>query len=461
MEKSKLLGTQPIGRLLAKYSIPAVIAMLVNAVYNVIDRFFIGKYAGESAFGGLTISFPMMMLVVSIASLIAAGGSALMSISLGKQDKKDASKVFGNSITLSLIATAFMLVIFLPFMNSILTALGATNTLLPYASAYMKIIMIGVLFQIVSMILSSTVRLEGYPMLSMMALLIPAGINIVLDYVFIGIFRMGVQGAAAATVIGQVVGFIILLSFYLKGKNTFQPTLKDLKLNLKTVRSIIAIGATSFFASIGTCISMVFLNRALNQFGGDMAITAMGAISSLGTLFVMPMLGIQQGLQPLVGYNYGAHQTKRVSKTLKLSILSSMIFGAVVFVLLQLFPQKLLQFFIDPGSETMPIAIEGLRYYVLILPVLGINFMGSAFFQSIAKGGQAIFLGTMRNILMLIPIVLILPNILGLQGVWVATPIADGITVLTTLGFLFYEIKKMKKKDALNIDFIEEAQQSA
>lgn len=441
MDKTKQLEHESIGKLLAKYSIPAIIAMIVNAIYNIVDRMFIGKFAGESALGGLSVTAPLMMIVIAFASLVGAGSASVMAIKLGKDDKKGASKTFGNSITLGIVISAILLAICYPLLSPLLVMLGSSQSLLPFARDYMNIVLIGFGFQMVSFVLSSTVRIEGYPMLSMIPMLVGAVSNIILDYVFIGILGWGVKGAATATVIGQVLGFIVLIMFYLRGKSNLDINRKIFKPDVKEIKDIISVGLTSFLSTIGGSVAAVFLNRALLNYGGDGAITAMGAIGSLTMLFFMPMIGVQQGMQPIIGYNYGCGQKKRVNKTLRLSVLSSSVFAIIVFILLQLFPTSFMSMFISEDSPTMGLAITGLRHCIFLLPVLSISFMGTAYFQSIAKSRQAVTLGALRQFILLLPAVLILPKIFGLKGVWLATPVADAITVVVTAIFLIKDIK--------------------
>lgn len=447
MDKTRQLGTAPIGKLLTQYSVPAIIAMIVNAVYNIVDRIFIGQFAGESALAGLTVTFPMMMLVLAFAGLIGSGSASLLAIKLGKNDKKGASQTLGNAISLGTIITAFLMIVCYPNLKSILTLLGANSSLLPYAADYMNIVLIGFIFQMLSFILSASVRIEGYPMLSMVSMLVGAVTNILLDYVFIGVFNWGVQGAAIATVTGQITGLLVLMSFYLRKKSILTYTRDNFIPKFKEIKNIVSVGFTSFLSTIGTSVAAVFLNRSLITYGGTSAITAMGAISSLSTLFVMPILGIQQGMQPIIGYNHGSKLKKRVNKTVLLSLLASSVFAILMFVILQLFPESFLSMFLDAESSTMPVAVMGLKYNIIMLPILSIGFIGSAYFQSVAKSKEAIILGSLRQFILLIPLVMILPKLFGLTGVWLSTPVADAIAILATSILLIRDIRRPYKTE--------------
>lgn len=442
MEKTKELGTKPIGALLAQFSIPAVIAMLVNAIYNVVDRIFIGQYAGESALASLTIAFPVMMIIFAFASLIGMGGSSLLAIRFGEKDQEGANHVFGNTISFGLIITIITLTTVFLNLDDLLTLFGASPETLGAASTYMTIILGGFIFQMVSFILNSSVRTEGQPILSMVAMMASAITNILLDYVFIAIFGMGVAGAAYATIAGQFLGLVILLSYYIRKQSSLKLQIKHLIPDLKVVTQIVTIGFATFISTIGTSIAMAFMNRQLGEYGGTSAITSMGAINSLYTFFIMPIMGITQGMQPIIGYNYGAKEQDRVNKTMIYGLAVGVIFSSIVFALLQLFPATFVGMFLEPGSDTIAVAVEGLRIFMLMLPLLSVNLMGIAYYQSTAQGRTSMILGMLRQVVFLIPLVLILPTFIGLMGVWIAVAISDGMAIAITILMLVREYRK-------------------
>lgn len=442
MKKTLELGTKQIGKLLAEYSIPAVIAMLVNAIYNIVDRIFIGKFSGEEALAGLTVSFPLMMIIFAFAGLVGAGGAALLSIRLGKKDYRGASHVFGNAIGLGILITGVTLITLFMNLNYILALFGANDFVVKFAEDYMRIILTGFIFQMISFILNTGVRAEGRPLFSMTAMMLSAITNILLDYVFIVILGWGVKGAALATISGQLAGLTLLLSFYLRGKSNLHFKFNDFIPDFKIARDIIFLGFSSFITTIGTSISMVFLTRGLSRYGGTAAISSMGAINSLYTLFIMPIMGIQQGMQPILGYNYGAGLTKRVNQTLKITLAVAIIFSTIVFLCLELFPSTFITLFLDRQSDTVAIAVRGLRIFILLLPLLSINIIGIAYFQSTANGRLALGLSLLRQFVFLIPLVLILPLFFDLTGVWAATPIADGLAILIALIVLIQDRRK-------------------
>jgi putative MATE family efflux protein len=343
-------------------------------------------------------------------------------------------------------------------LNDILALFGANDVVVKFAEDYMRIILSGFIFQMISFILNTGVRAEGRPLFSMAAMVLSAISNILLDYLFIVLLGWGVKGAALATISGQLAGLILLLSFYIRGKSNLHLKISDFFPDLKIARDIIILGFSTFISTIGVSISMVFLNRGLSQYGGTAAISSMGAINSLYTLFIMPIMGIQQGMQPILGYNYGAGLTKRVNQTLKLTLAVAIIFSTTVFLVLELFPSSFITMFIDSQSDTVAVAVRGLRIFVLLLPLLSINIIGIAYFQSTAKGRIALELSLLRQFVFLVPLVLIIPSFFGLTGVWAATPIADGLAIIITLIVLIRDRRKRNQMyEAAKIPLVREA----
>ena len=337
MKETLELGTKPIGTLLIRYSIPAIIAMLVNAIYNIVDRIFIGRLVGENALAGLTIAFPIMMIIFAFCGLIGIGGAALLSIKLGEKKYHEANRVFANTLLMGFIITATILILFFINIEAILKIFGADIDTLGYSKTYMQIILGGFIFQMLSFIFSNFVRTEGKPRLSMMVMIVAAIMNIILDYVFIGLMGLGVAGAAYGTIIGQFSGLMIYLVYYFSKKSIIRVSLHDFILDLSIAKSILSIGAATFLSTLGTSFSLTLLNRGLLEYGGTAAVTSIGAINSLYTFFVMPIIGITQGMQPIIGYNYGARNYSRVFETLKKAMWIGFIFSTIVFIFMELF----------------------------------------------------------------------------------------------------------------------------
>ncbi len=451
MDHTKQLGTAPIFRLVVKFSLPTIFAMIVNAIYNIVDRIFVGKFVGEDALGGLTVSFPLMIIGFAVGTLFAIGGATLISIKFGEHKLDEANKIYGNTAVLIVISGLLMTVLGEIFLAPLLRLSGATDANFSFALSYMRIIIIGLVFQLSSFMMAAIVRSEGKPFLSMISQVLSAVTNIVLDYVFIGPLGMGVEGAAIATVIGQMVGFGILSHYYfISKKSLLNITLANLRLRWSYLRQIIAIGASSFVINLGTGISASFTNGALAVYGGDPAITSFGAINSLFTLVLMPVLGLLQGIGPIMGYNHGMRQNTRVWKTLWTGIGLGCIFTFTLFALMEIFPEAFVSLFLDPASPTMPVCVHGLRLQMLALPVLSFSVLSTAYFQSTAQGNKSFFISLLRQLLVIVG-VLVLPYFFKLSGVWLASPFSELLSLLVASLMLVFD-RRARKQEILPIE---------
>ena len=439
MDHTKQLGTDPILKLIIRFSIPSIISMFVNAIYNIVDRIFVGQFVGEDALGGLTITFPLMMVAFAIGALFAVGGATLVSIKFGERNVEHANQVYGNLLVLTAISCLSMIILGEIFLPPLLMLVGATQTVLPYAQDYMQIILPGLFFQLSSFTMSSLARSEGNPRLAMNSQLVSALTNIVLDYLFIGPLGMGVSGAAIATIIGQFTGFAMLgYHFFLSKKSILTLYIKNLKLKLSIVKSICITGMSSFVINLGTSVSASFTNIALSAYGGDAAIVSMGAINSLVTLVIMPLFGLLQGVGPIMGYNYGMGKHDRVKKALYSSILLGTSFALIMFAILELFPEATASLFLDPTSPTMLVCASGLRLQALFLPLFPANILVAAYFQSTHRGARALALSLSRQALIILA-VMVIPLLWALTGVWIAGPIAEMLGVILAFCFLAFE----------------------
>jgi putative MATE family efflux protein len=445
--KTKNLSTENLWKLLIKFALPSVIAMIVNAIYNIVDRIFVGQYVGEHALASLSIVFPVMLVLVGFSSLIAQGGGNLISIALGKKDLNQAKIVLGGSISLVIIMSIFILLLGYLNMDFILNALGAEGSIYTYGYEYMEIIYMGIVFQLVAFVLNTIARAEGFPGFAMMTMIVSAVVNIVLDYIFIGVFEMGVGGAALATIIGQFSGFVLLTYHFLSRRTSLRIKLSYLKINFKLYVDIILIGLPTFVIIMSVSVAMVLLNKALDTYGGVGAVASLAAINSLYTLFIMPINGISTGMQPIIGYNYGARLYDRAKKTFYYALIIGISFSTIIFILLEVFPATFISLFIDSESPTMEVAIRGLRIFILCLPFLSINIFASGFFQATAKSIRALVLGALRQFVLLIPAVLILPVYFDLDGVWLASPVADYLSVLISVLMIYRGMKYMYKEE--------------
>ena len=444
----QILGTEPIGKLLLKYSVPAIIGMMVNALYNVVDRMFIGNIpgVGPMAITGLGVTMPISTIILAFGMLVGVGAATNMSIKLGQGRKEEAENIIGNAMSLSVIISIFITVIGTIFSDSILKSFGASDATLFYAKAYIGIILFGTVFSILGMMFNNLIRGDGNPKLSAIIMGVGCATNIVLDALFIFGFNMGIQGAALATVISQGVTALWGLSYYLRGKSNIKFRKETLKLNIDSVKMIFAIGSAPFAMQIAASLVQVLNNNALSTYGGDLSIGAMATISSITMIFLMPSFGLVQGMQPIVGFNYGAKNYDRAKKTFKITVLVSTLFFVVGAIVIQFAPQVLVGMF-NKDAELMNITVNGLRKYALAIPVVGISIVGTNYIQSTGKAKVAMLLSLLRQVIILIPMILILPKFIGLDGVWLAQPTADIITAIITAIVIFKEFKSYETED--------------
>lgn len=443
--KTHQLETEPIGKLLIKYSVPAIIGMVVTALYNVVDRMFIGHIpnVGSLAITGIGITMPISTIILAFSMLIGAGATAQISIKLGQGKKEEASKVIGNAMTLGIIVALIITLVGLTFINPILYKFGASEGTLSYAKAYINIILIGTVFNVIGFIMSNTIRSDGSPKLSAVIMVIGCLTNIVLDWLFIFKFNLGIQGAAIATVISQMLTTIIGLGYYISGKSNIGFKKRNLKLDKKIVIAIVSIGVAPFSMQIAASLIQVMSNNALKTYGSDLAIGAMTTISSVSLMCLMPIFGLNQGAQPIIGYNYGAQKKERYKEAYLLSLKVATVILTIAFIIVQVFPTVIIGFF-NKEPELMSISIKGIRLYLLTLPIIGIAITGSNFMQSIGKGKESMFISLLRQVILLIPLMLILPRIWGVDGIWIAQPISDFIATVITGIMLVKQFKEVK-----------------
>ncbi|MCE9675967.1 MATE family efflux transporter [Paraclostridium bifermentans] len=446
MDNSKnILGTESIGRLLLKYSVPAIIGMMVNALYNVVDRVFIGNIPGVGplAITGLGVTMPIMSIIIAFGTLIGVGATTNVSLKLGQGDRNKAEQIVGNAMSLSVLIGILIAIFGTIFLNKMLMVFGASQSTIGYAKDYMGIILIGAIFNIMSMMFSNLIRGDGNPKLSAAIMAAGCFMNIVLDAIFIFGFNMGIQGAALATIISQAVSTIWGLTYYLRGKSNVEFKKINLKLDKTITKTIFAIGMSPFAMQLANSMVQLMFNTSLKVYGGDLAIGAMATISSINMLFVMPAFGFVQGMQPIVGFNYGAKKYDRAKKTLKISLILATVVFIVGALVIQIAPQLLVGAF-NKDQELMNITVNGLRKYAFAMPIVGISIVGSNFIQSIGKAKMSMLLGLLRQVIVLIPMIMILPNFIGLNGIWLAQPTADIVSAIIT-GIVL--VKEMKKYD--------------
>ncbi|PHV71935.1 MATE family efflux transporter [Sporanaerobium hydrogeniformans] len=447
MNRQQELGSEPISKLLLKYSIPAIIGMIVNALYNVVDRMFIGNIPdiGALAITGVGITMPIVTILLAFAMLIGLGATASISIKLGQGNKEEAERILGNATTLSIIVGIILMVLGLLFASDLLLLFGGSENTLQYGREYILLFLVGTIFNIMAFVFTSIMRADGNPKISALTMIIGCVLNIILDAVFIFILDKGIGGAALATIISQAVSAIIGFYYFTKGPSHLKIKSGYLKLNLKRVQGIFAIGAAPFAMQICISLVQVITNNALKATGEEIAIGAMTTITSIIMLVLMPIFGINQGAQPIIGYNYGAKHFERSQKTLLLAMGSATIILIVGFIGIQAMPTVLVRMF-DSEGAIEALAVPGIRIYSLSLPIVAIPIMGANYFQAIGKAKIAMLLSLLRQVLVLIPIIIILSKIGGLTGIWAAQPTSDVITTLLIGILIVREFKNDKER---------------
>ena len=446
MSNQKHLGEAPIGKLLLQYSVPAIIGMIVNALYNIVDRMFIGNIPniGSLAITGVGITMPIMTIILAFGMLIGIGATANISLNLGKGNRPTAEKLLGNAFTLSIIVGLAIAIVGTICANPILNLFGASENTLFYAKEYLNIILLGCTFNILSVALNSTVRADGNPEMSSLTMVIGCGTNIILDYVFIFIFNLGVKGAALATIISQAITFFIILYYYTIGNSNLKLKVENFKLKKHLVTMTFAIGIAPFATQIANSLVQVIANNALKTYGSDLAIGAMTVISSLNIVFMMPIFGINQGCQPIIGLNYGTKKYKRAKETFKYATMAACVICIIGFTIIQCFPTQIISLFNNDPKLTN-LAMRGIRIYLLMMPIVGINIVATSYYQSIGKAKVSMFVSLLRQVILLIPFTIILPKFIGLDGVWAAGACADSLSVIITLILLRKEFKQLDK----------------
>lgn len=438
------LGTEKISKLLIEYSVPAIIAMMASSLYNIVDSIFIGHGVGAMAISGLAVTFPLINLAAAFGSLVGAGGAALISIKMGQRDEWGATQVLGNVLMLNIILSLALTVLGLIFLDPILYFFGASENTVSYARDYMEIILWGNVVTHLYLGLNSVMRSSGYPQKAMVTTLLTVLVNAVLDPVFIFWFGWGIRGAAIATVLAQIFALVWVLRHFVDKKSfiRFHPGIYRLKRRI--VSGIFSIGMSPFMLNLCSCLVVILINNALKRHGGDLAIGAYGIINRIIMLFGMVVLGFNQGMQPIAGYNFGAKQFGRVSEVLKRTIVYATGVTTFAFIVCMFFPEMLSRLFTD-DAELIALSVTGMRIIVAIFPIVGFQMVVANFFQSIGKAYKAVFLSSTRQLLFLIPLLLILPNYLGLNGVWLSMPISDGVATIVAAVMLWFQFRKFKE----------------
>ena len=457
MEKEdNILGYEKIGKLIRKFSIPCIISMLVNSLYNIVDQVFIGWGVGYLGNGATNIVFPLTVICLAFSLMFGDGTSSYLSLKLGEKKKEEATKGVVNGILIAICTSIILAGLILIFLPQLLNMFGCTDALRQYALDYGYIITIGLPFMMIGTTLNSIIRADGNPKYAMTSMVLGAVLNIILDPIFIFVFKMGVQGAAIATVISQIISFTINILYVRKFKS-INITKQDLKFKPSVARKVSSLGISSFITQISIVFVIAIENNllvkygAVSKFGSEIPITVLGIVMKISQILNSIILGIAVGSQPIVGFNYGAEKFDRVKKTLKTVLRLSLIISTTAFILFQTIPDKLISLF---GSSTDANYIEfaclSFRIYLMLIICIGIQMPAGIFFQAIGKSSKSAFLSLSRQVLFLIPAMIVLGNLFGIQGVLYSGPFADGLSFIIAGLMLIIEVKNMGKQKALN-----------
>lgn len=437
------LGTENIGKLLMQYAVPAIIAMTASSLYNMVDSIFIGHGVGTMAISGLALTFPLMNLAAAFGSLMGVGAATLISVKLGQKDYDTAQRVLGNVFVLNILLGVAFTVIVMAFLDPILYFFGGSDETVGYARDYMYIILLGNTITHLYLGLNAVLRSSGHPQKAMYATIATVIINTILDPVFIYGFGWGIRGAAIATIVAQIISLMWQLWIFSSKEELLHFHRGIFRLKRKIVFDSLAIGMSPFLMNMAACFIVILINQGLKKYGGDLAIGAFGIVNRLVFIIVMIVMGLNQGMQPIAGYNFGAKQYERVTKTLKLTIIYATGVTTFGFIIGMLFSDTVVGIFTS-DAELIELSAKGLRIVVMFFPIIGFQMVTANFFQSIGMASKAIFLSLTRQMVVLLPCLLILPRFFGAAGVWYSMPISDLLASLIAGTMLVWQFRKFR-----------------
>lgn len=446
-KRNEMLGNEKISTLLLKLSIPATVGMIVNALYNIVDAIFIGRSVGTLGLSGLTVAFPIQIIIMAFALLVGIGSASAVSRALGEKNTEKANHVAGNAVLIISIISILLSALGLTFTKPLLNMYGATPESLPYAMNYIRIILIGALYFPFVMTMNNLIRAEGNAKASMIIMVIGTGLNLILDPIFIFVFGLGIKGAAIATILSQFASFVYIIMYYIKGKSTLHIKTHHYKPSFRIIWEIISVGFASFARNIAGSLVAIVLNNSLKAYGGDTAIAIYGIVNRVLMFLFMPLFGVVQGMQPIAGFNYGAKSYGRVKEVLKLSILITTILATFGSIIGFIIPMYIIMLF-DNSPDIINGGSFALRIILIAIPIIGIQVVGATLFQSLGKAMVSLIL-SLRQVIFLIPFLLILPPLFEnkLLAIWVSFPISDTLTTIVTIVLLKIQIKNLDKEE--------------
>lgn len=449
--KEDNLSTGSIGKLLFSLAVPAITAQIINVLYNIVDRIYIGHIpnVGADALTGVGVTFPLIMIISAFASFVGMGGAPRAAIMMGKNNNDSAEEILGNSVTTLVLISIALTVFFLIFNDKLLLLFGASQNTLPYASSYMNIYTLGTLFVQISLGLNMFITTQGFAKTSMMTVVIGAVINIILDPIFIFVFQMGVQGAALATIISQAVSAIWVIKFLTGKRTVLNIKRQHLRIKLSVILPVLALGVSPFIMQATESILLVCFNFTLSRYGGDLAVGAMTILSSVMQFALMPVMGLTQGAQPIISFNYGAKNAERVKKAFKLLFVSSLSYTLFMWLLVMLIPNIFASLFTD-SKELIAATVWALRVYMSVSFLMGVQLSCQQTFLALGNAKASLFLALLRKIILLIPLIFILPLLFTdkVFAVFLAEPVADAISVTVTAILFTIQFKRTLKEMA-------------
>lgn len=439
------LGTKPVGKLLVQYAMPAIVAMTASSLYHVIDSIFIGQGVGPLAISGLALTFPFMNLTAAFGAAVGVGASTCISVKLGQKDYSTAQKILGNTVVLNLIIGISLSIICIAFLDPILFFFGASENTLPYARDYMLIILLGNVFSHMFFGMNAILRTAGKPRHAMYATIFTVVMNIILAPLFIYTFDMGIAGAAYATILSQVMALVWQMKLLTDKRELLHIRGGTFGLEKSIVQNILGIGMSPFAMNVCACVVVIFVNKGLQEYGGDLSLGAYGIANRMAFIFVMITMGINQGMQPIAGYNFGAQRMDRLMQVLKYSIIAATVVTTTGFLVAELVPTLCARLFTSDAT-LIGMSVSAIRIIMVTFPIVGFQMVITNFFQSIGKAKISMFLSLSRQMLFLLPLLITLPLWFGVDGIWWAMPISDTIAALVTLVLMATYMKKFRSK---------------
>ncbi len=446
MDDRSSLGHKNIGTLIWDFSIPAITGMLVNALYNIVDSIFVGHGVGAIGLAAVTIAFPVMIVLMAFGMLVGVGATTLVSIRIGQKRLSDAEKILGNAFVLGLAIAVGMSAVLLLFLDPVLAALGAEPDVLPYARDFTAVILAGSVFMFTGFGLNNIIRAEGHPRIAMMTMVVSALLNTLLNPLFIFVLGLGIKGSALATVISQAVSAVWVVAHFRSRRSLLRLRGANMVPDRKIAAKIVVMGSSAFFMQIAASVVAGLFNNILVVHGGQTAVAAMGIINRVSMVVLMPIFGISQGTQPVIGYNYGAKKFGRVREAVIKGSIAATAVSVAGFILIELFDAYIIRMF-SSEADLIALGAAGLKIFMAMLPLIGFQVMGAGFFQAIGKPMHSLLLSMSRQLLILIPALLILPRFIGLQGVWLAGPIADFGATLVTAALVVAQIRRLEEAE--------------